>query len=118
VQEKVRHKEKLEKCATTPSFLIVRKKTQVLQSVRPSVSLSLANTETSSSSNNNNKKKAAKNTLQNHQQQQQQQATRTKRRAWEWPPTNVKETGQIRKRRDTRKILVPEKGDLISIMCT
>ncbi len=69
VQEKVRHREKLEKCATTPSFLFVRTKTQVLRSVRPSVrlSLSLADTETSSSSSNNNKKKnkkAAKNTLQ------------------------------------------------------
>ncbi len=65
VQEKVRHREKLEKCATTPSFLFVRTKTQVLQSVPPSlrVSLSLANTETSSSNNNNNNK-AAKNTLQ------------------------------------------------------
>lgn len=30
VQEKVRHREKLEKCATTPSFLFVRTKTQVL----------------------------------------------------------------------------------------
>jgi hypothetical protein len=50
--------------------------------------------------------------------QQQQQATRTKQRAWERPPTNVKETGQNRKRRDTRKILLPEKGDLISIMST
>jgi hypothetical protein len=63
VQEKVRHREKLEKCATTPSFLFVRTKTQVLQSVPPSVrvSLSLANTESSSSNKNN---KAARNTLQ------------------------------------------------------